>query len=102
MIVKAAAAHEVRAIRAREDDLEEIFLLGLRRRDLAGLGGEIGPILDPPECAWRAELRRKPSTSRDFLRVSDGTRTRDRLDHNQELYLLSYAHHVAAGYPSAG
>jgi hypothetical protein len=28
--------------------------------------------------------------------VSDGTRTRDRLDHNQELYLLSYAHHVAA------
>ena len=29
-------------------------------------------------------------------RVSDGTRTRDRLDHNQELYLLSYAHHAAA------
>jgi hypothetical protein len=27
-----------------------------------------------------------------FVRVSDGTRTRDRLDHNQELYLLSYAH----------
>jgi hypothetical protein len=25
--------------------------------------------------------------------VSDGIRTRDRLDHNQELYLLSYAHH---------
>jgi hypothetical protein len=24
--------------------------------------------------------------------VSDGTRTRDRLDHNQELYQLSYAH----------
>jgi hypothetical protein len=29
------------------------------------------------------------------VRVSDGTRTRDRLDHNQELYLLSYAHHGA-------
>ena len=29
---------------------------------------------------------------RDFMRVSDGTRTRDRLDHNQELYQLSYAH----------
>jgi hypothetical protein len=29
-------------------------------------------------------------------RVSDGTRTRDRLDHNQELYLLSYAHHADA------
>ena len=28
-------------------------------------------------------------------RVSDGTRTRDRLDHNQELYQLSYAHHVS-------
>ena len=28
------------------------------------------------------------------VRVSDGTRTRDRLDHNQELYLLSYAHHA--------
>src|SRR5579875_3748836 len=25
-------------------------------------------------------------------RVSDGTRTHDRLDHNQELYQLSYAH----------
>jgi hypothetical protein len=32
---------------------------------------------------------------RHFVRVSDGTRTRDRLDHNQELYLLSYAHHGA-------
>ena len=30
-------------------------------------------------------------------RVSDGTRTRDRLDHNQELYLLSYAHREASG-----
>src|ERR671930_45513 len=29
------------------------------------------------------------------VRVSDGTRTRDRLDHNQELYLLSYAHHAS-------
>ena len=28
-------------------------------------------------------------------RVSDGTRTRDRLDHNQELYQLSYAHQDA-------
>ena len=26
-------------------------------------------------------------------KVSDGTRTRDHLDHNQELYQLSYAHH---------
>jgi hypothetical protein len=39
---------------------------------------------------------RPESVSRGSVRVSDGTRTRDRLDHNQELYLLSYAHHVAA------
>jgi hypothetical protein len=26
--------------------------------------------------------------------VSEGTRTPDRLDHNQELYQLSYAHRV--------
>jgi hypothetical protein len=30
-----------------------------------------------------------------FVKVSDGTRTRDRLDHNQELYQLSYAHREA-------
>ena len=33
--------------------------------------------------------------------MSDGTRTRDHLDHNQELYQLSYAHqapsNLAAG-----
>ncbi len=29
---------------------------------------------------------------RRLVRVSDGTRTHDRLDHNQELYQLSYAH----------
>ena len=38
-------------------------------------------------------------TSRAFAatstRVSDGTRTRGRLDHNQELYQLSYAHRAA-------
>ena len=27
--------------------------------------------------------------------MSDGTRTRDHLDHNQVLYKLSYTHHVA-------
>jgi hypothetical protein len=27
-----------------------------------------------------------------FVRVSDGIRTRDRRDHNPELYQLSYAH----------
>ena len=36
------------------------------------------------------------------MKVSDGTRTRDRLDHNQELYQLSYAHHVMRGRKSSG
>ena len=34
----------------------------------------------------------KLAVSREFVRVSEGTRTPDRLDHNQELYQLSYAH----------
>ena len=41
-----------------------------------------------PESCFEAGLRSK---------VSDGTRTRDRLDHNQELYRLSYAHHGTLG-----
>jgi hypothetical protein len=48
--------------------------------------------------------RRKPTTSSlprprqvglEYRRVSEGTRTPDRLDHNQELYQLSYAHRGA-------
>jgi hypothetical protein len=39
--------------------------------------------------------RIKGAFCRAFVRVSDGTRTRDRLDHNQELYHLSYAHRDA-------
>jgi hypothetical protein len=34
-------------------------------------------------------------------RVSEGTRTPDRLDHNQELYQLSYAHRGIAESTSA-
>ena len=34
----------------------------------------------------------KPPDSWTFVKVSEGTRTPDRLDHNQELYQLSYAH----------
>jgi hypothetical protein len=44
----------------------------------------------------------KSPTCRRFERVSDGTRTRDHLDHNQELYQLSYAHRVAAQCSGAG
>jgi hypothetical protein len=32
--------------------------------------------------------------------VSDGTRTRDHLDHNQELYQLSYAHQGGSRLPT--
>jgi hypothetical protein len=33
-----------------------------------------------------------PAAAGASRRVSEGTRTPDRLDHNQELYQLSYAH----------
>jgi hypothetical protein len=38
---------------------------------------------------------RNPRLSRGFVRVDDRIRTGDRLDHNQELYQLSYVHRVA-------
>ena len=34
------------------------------------------------------------------MRVSEGTRTPDRLDHNQELYQLSYAHRGHVNLPA--
>ena len=53
---------------------------------------EIDALLMP----WRGGPQRpdtgKPRQSGASVKVSDGTRTRDRLDHNQELYQLSYAH----------
>ena len=61
-------------------------------------------MLPPPTCRPaqvrrpRARDRRSsrlgPNLQNRPTRVSDGTRTRDRLDHNQELYQLSYAHHA--------
>jgi len=36
--------------------------------------------------------RKGPAKWGFILRVSDGIRTRDRRDHNPELYQLSYAH----------
>jgi hypothetical protein len=41
--------------------------------------------------------REKPRVCVAFLRVSDGDRTRDRRNHNPELYQLSYAHHERPG-----
>ena len=36
------------------------------------------------------------------MKVSEGTRTPDRLDHNQELYQLSYAHRGQLNLPAPG
>jgi hypothetical protein len=41
-----------------------------------------------------AAEREVPAVAGLLRRVSEGTRTPDRLDHNQELYQLSYAHRV--------
>jgi hypothetical protein len=52
-----------------------------------GFGDQEILVLPPPRRSRLLE------PCRHFLRVSDGARTHDRLDHNQELYQLSYAHH---------
>ena len=41
----------------------------------------------------REDTAHRPGSVNAAERVSEGTRTPDRLDHNQELYQLSYAHH---------
>ncbi len=51
---------------------------------------EIGTTTEVGDHSLRTESGLFAGT----LGVSDGTRTRDRLDHNQELYQLSYAHHA--------
>ena len=54
-------------------------------------------------AAWGTSSRfsetlneKKPGIFQGSVRVSEGTRTPDRLDHNQELYQLSYAHRGAS------
>jgi hypothetical protein len=49
----------------------------------------IGPCLDPVRALGSARPIALPSLVQG---VSDGIRTRDRRDHNPELYQLSYAH----------
>ena len=67
-----------------------------------GFGDAIGDSIEfdaSTSTAHRGHEARKPALGAGFrFEVSDGTRTRDRLDHNQELYRLSYAHRgVPAG-----
>jgi hypothetical protein len=63
--------------------------MSVDRWPFQALAPEIANAYNPPP-----RHNDKSPAKRGFsLRVSDGTRTRDRLDHNQELYQLSYAHH---------
>jgi hypothetical protein len=52
------------------------------------------PRLFPVGPSWRSGFGEKCLFCSHIVRVSEGTRTPDRLDHNQELYQLSYAHQV--------
>ena len=46
--------------------------------------------------SWKLTLESEVAALQAFLlRVDDRIRTGDRLDHNQELYQLSYSHHAA-------
>ncbi len=47
-----------------------------------------------PDLAWTYPFGRSASRGAHAPWVSDGTRTRDVLDHNQVLYQLSYTHHA--------
>ncbi len=55
------------------------------------------PRLFPDGAFLEPAQHREVLICRYFLEVSEGTRTPDRLDHNQELYQLSYAHHAVIG-----
>jgi hypothetical protein len=58
----------------------------------AAVSTKLDPVWTPSALIGQALSRIKGRTCRDFVRVSDGIRTRDRRDHNPELYQLSYAH----------
>ena len=52
-----------------------------------------------PARVLAPRLHKEPfglTTPSDFKRVADRIRTGDRLDHNQELYQLSYSHRAAS------
>jgi hypothetical protein len=56
----------------------------------AAVAARLEVVGDPEDRADRA-IRLAGDLA---VKVSEGTRTPDRLDHNQELYQLSYAHRV--------
>ncbi len=66
------------------------------------IGGDWNQIGTKVSAAW-ARLPFEIGSAEPFLlKVSDGTRTRDRLDHNQELYQLSYAHRAGSNVAVVG
>ena len=52
----------------------------------------MGPWKLAPSHTGKASQKKRPANAGLLRGVSEGTRTPDRLDHNQELYQLSYAH----------
>ena len=62
----------------------------------------LSPFCPRMTSLWRPRNDETPALAGASWKVSDGTRTRDRLDHNQELYLLSYAHHACRCGPGEG
>ena len=67
----------------------------------------VSSLLTRSGCATRGlglvgPRSRRPVTPRQWALsgVSDGTRTRGHLDHNQVLYQLSYTHHAAQARPA--
>jgi hypothetical protein len=53
---------------------------------------QLGSPIEPRSTVDPADVQEKGRLCGPFRGVSDRTRTGDRLDHNQELYQLSYAH----------
>jgi hypothetical protein len=57
----------------------------------------MGRIFNPVGAKFGPFCSSKPASLQPLLRgVDDRIRTGDRLDHNQELYQLSYVHRVAS------
>jgi hypothetical protein len=65
-------------------------------RKIRGTPHQLDPNCDPKSNLHRVPQTQNHGVSSHFVGVSEGTRTPDRLDHNQELYQLSYAHHGSA------
>ena len=75
----------------------QLVLYAAERGRICAFGHRLVPQLFPRALPAVSVQIQKPSICSHFRGVSEGTRTPDRLDHNQELYQLSYAHHAMRG-----